>query len=251
MCVSYLTVLEHLHMSISFKSFHFHWVPHLLTDDGGHKRKEYATAILPFLHAVEHDGRHRLVTGDESWFFFETSSRRMWTLSRDDMVTKPKSQIQSKKFMFTIIWNPTGFYVVDRLPNDTKMNSVDFVTNIFPPLEKAIFPPGRAPHQQRLAIHFENCSVHTRRASREWLEEHDILRMPQPPYSPVLSPSDFYLFPTMKEKLERTKVADKDQFFESLQAIERDIDQAELNTVFQAWVQRIQEVNEGNGDYVG
>jgi hypothetical protein len=44
------------------------------------------------------------------------------------------------------------------------------------------------------------------------------------------------LFPTVKEKLERTQVADEDQFFESLQAILSDIDQEELNKVFQAWV---------------
>jgi hypothetical protein len=54
----------------------------------------------------------------------------MWTLSRDDIVTKPRHQIQSKKFMFTIIWNPTGFDVVDRLPNDAKMNSDYFVANV-------------------------------------------------------------------------------------------------------------------------
>jgi hypothetical protein len=76
-------------------------------------------------------------------------------------------------------------------------------------------------------------------------------RMPQPPYSSDLAPSDFYLFPTVKEKLERTQVADEDHFFESLQAILRRIDQEELNRVFQAWVQRVQEVSDGNGDYVG
>jgi hypothetical protein len=76
-------------------------------------------------------------------------------------------------------------------------------------------------------------------------------RMPQPLYSPDLFSGDFYLFPTVKEKLERTQVADKDQFFESLQAILRDIDRGELNKVFQAWVRRVQKVSEGNRDYVG
>jgi hypothetical protein len=33
--------------------------------------------MLPFLHAAEHDGWHHLVTDDESWFFFDTSPRRM------------------------------------------------------------------------------------------------------------------------------------------------------------------------------
>jgi hypothetical protein len=38
----------------------------------------------------------------------------------------------------------------------------------------------------------------------------------------------------VKEKLERTQVAEEDQFFESLQAILRGIDREELNRVFHA-----------------
>jgi hypothetical protein len=103
--------------------------------------------MLPFLHAAKHDGWHHLVTGDESWLFFDTSPRRMWTLSRDDVATKPRQPIHNKNFMFTIIWNPTGFYIVNRFPKDTKMNSDHFVTNIFIFLEQMIFPCRRARHE--------------------------------------------------------------------------------------------------------
>jgi hypothetical protein len=58
--------------------------------------------------------------------------------------------------------------------------------------------------------------------------------MPQPSYSPDLAPRDCYLFPTVKEKLERIQLADEDQSFESLQAILRGLDNEELNAVFQA-----------------
>jgi hypothetical protein len=92
------------------------------------------------------------------------------------------------------------------------MNSAYFVTNILTPLEEAIFPQRRAPHEKRLVIHLDDCSVHTSRASTEWLEEYGMHHMSQSPYSPNLASSDFYLFPTMKEKLERTQVADEDQF---------------------------------------
>jgi hypothetical protein len=128
----------------------------------------------------------------------------MW-LQKRDLIFKAK-------FIFRIIWNPSGFYVVDRLSNDTKMNSAYFVTNILTPLEQAIFPRGRVSQQKRLVIHLNNCSVHTSRASRDWLEEDDMRRMPQPLYSLDLTPSDFYLFLTVKEKLERIQVADEDQF---------------------------------------
>jgi hypothetical protein len=77
LCVSHATVLKHLYVSIGFKSFHLHWVPHLLTDDLRQKRKEYASVMLPFLYAAQHDGWHHTVTGDKSWFFFNILSRRM------------------------------------------------------------------------------------------------------------------------------------------------------------------------------
>jgi hypothetical protein len=75
-------------------------------------------------------------------------------------------------------------------------------------------------------------------------------RMPQPPYSLDLARSDFYLFRTVKEKLEPIQLADENQFFESLQTILSDLDHQESNAVFQAWVQRVREVSEGNGGYV-
>jgi hypothetical protein len=39
-----------------------------------------------------------------------------------------------------------------------------------------------------------------------------MIRLPQPPYSPDLAPSDFYLLPTVKEKLKQIQLADENQF---------------------------------------
>jgi hypothetical protein len=101
--------------------------------------------------------------------------------------------------MFTIMWNPNGFYVLDRLPNDTKMNSAYFLTNVLIQLEEAIFPRGRAPHERLLVVHLDHCSVYTSRVSTDWLAKHNILGMSHPPCSVDLAPSDCYLFPTVKE----------------------------------------------------
>jgi hypothetical protein len=175
----------------------------------------------------------------------------MWTLSRDDVATKTRLDIQSKEFMLTIIWTTTGFYIVDRLPNDNKMNSAYLMTYILPPLEQTIFSRGRAPHQKPLVSHLGNYSVYVRRGSRDWLDEYDMRRRPQRLDSPDLASSDFYLFPTVKEKLERTQVADEDEIFELLRAILRRIDREELNRVFQSEVWGVQEASENNGDDVG
>jgi histone-lysine N-methyltransferase SETMAR len=119
----------------------------------------------------------------------------MWTLSRDDVIIKSKLDIRNKKFMFLIMWNPNFFYVVDKLSNDTKMNSAYFLINVLIPLKELIFPRAKAPHTKQLMIHLDNCEAQTSRTSVDWLEEHNIVRIPHPPYSPDLASSDFDLFP--------------------------------------------------------
>jgi hypothetical protein len=110
--------------------------------------------------------------------------------------------------------------VLNRLSNDIKMNSTDSVTRLFIPLKQEMFPRGRAPHEGRLVVHLDNCSVRTSAASTGWLEEHGIRCMPGQFYSPNLASSDFYLFSTVK-KLERIQLADEDQLFEHVPEIAR------------------------------
>jgi ATP-dependent RNA helicase DDX56/DBP9 len=75
--------------------------------------------------------------------------------------------------------------------------------------------------------------------------------MPQPPYSPGMAPSDFYLFLIVKEKLQHIALRDEDQLFECLIEILAGLDHTELNRVFHAWKDRVQQVSEGTGDYIG
>jgi hypothetical protein len=124
----------------------------------------------------------------------------MWTLSRDDIATKPKQDIRPQKVMFTVIWNPLGFQVVDQLPTGTKMNSNYFATNIIEPLKQKIFPNGRKPHAKRLTVHVDTCSIHTSGASEVFMADHNMMRSKHPHYSLDLTPSDFYMFPTIKER---------------------------------------------------
>jgi hypothetical protein len=44
-------------------------MPHLLKHDLRAKRKEYAKAMLAFLHVAKGDSWHHFVTNDELWFF--------------------------------------------------------------------------------------------------------------------------------------------------------------------------------------
>jgi hypothetical protein len=72
----------------------------------------------------------------------------MWALSRGDVVAKPRDDIQRREVMSAIIWNPGDCYVIDRLPNRSKMNSAYFVTKLPILIEQATFPRGKALHEK-------------------------------------------------------------------------------------------------------
>jgi hypothetical protein len=58
----------------------------------------------------------------------------MWTLAKDNVATKPKHGIHTKKFMFTVMWNRLRFHVVDKLPTGAETNSGYFTANVLSPL---------------------------------------------------------------------------------------------------------------------
>jgi hypothetical protein len=72
----------------------------------------------------------------------------MWTLSRDDVATKPKHDIQTKKVMFTMFWRLLGFPVVEQLATGAKMDSDYFITNVLAQLERKMFPTEQG-HRRR------------------------------------------------------------------------------------------------------
>jgi hypothetical protein len=60
----------------------------------------------------------------------------MWTLTRDDIASKPRREIWTAKFMFMIMWNPLGFHVIDRLLDGVTMKANYFTENILARLEE-------------------------------------------------------------------------------------------------------------------
>jgi hypothetical protein len=174
----------------------------------------------------------------------------MWILSRDDAATKPKHDVLTQKFMFTVIWNPLGFHVVDKLPTGTKINSDYFIANILEPLEQKIFPNGRKPHAKRLTVHLENCSIHISGASEVFMAEHNMIRFKHPPYSPDLAPSDFCLFSTIKEKLTDIQMVNEENLFYRLRELLNEIPVRELRKVFDTWIKRLMDVTQRDGSYV-
>ena len=206
--------------------------------------------MLPVLEAAAENDWRYFATGDESWFFLQRAPKRMWTLEKADVLEKPRLTIQARKLMFTILWSPHGFHVVDSLPDGATMCSTYFTDIILAQTAAAFFPAGRRKRSQTVTLHLDNCSIHRSRVTKDFMEQNGMESMPHPPYSPDLAPSDFFLFPLIKNRLDQFECNDPDDLFEAISEILGTLQTDDLRRVFQRWIERVAIMAGGDGGYI-
>lgn len=63
-----------------------------------------------------------VITGDESWFFFEYCRSSQWVFFKDDLIAKTQKTNMEKKIMLTIFFNGSGLIIVNFLLPKLKFN---------------------------------------------------------------------------------------------------------------------------------
>jgi hypothetical protein len=208
-----------------------------VTDDLKQKRKDVAREVIPSLEAAFQDGWRSSATRDESWFFLLRSPRRLWSMARDDVATIARRDIRR-------------FHVINQLADCSKMNSEYYIPNVPTPLREKFYSGGPEDCGRPLIIQVDHCSVHRSAAIEPFMSDHQMTRMPQPPYCPDLAPSNFYLFDRVKKRLEQIQACDADNFFDQLDEILSSISPEELERVFAAWIDRVRQARDGDGEYL-
>jgi hypothetical protein len=205
LAVSQATVLNRLHNSLGTKNVHVRWVPHQLTSELQATRLAKCRELLPIFEALKKNHFRKVVTGDENWFYLQTEHSTQWSVCRDDVATQTNPTIGTPKFMLTVMWGIKAFHVVDLMTSQNQFNLQYFVEHIRVPLVQEIFPHGRNRHALRLHLHLDNCLVHFSTVAEQFCNANDILRIPHPPSSLDLAPSDFWLFGRIQTALAGAK----------------------------------------------
>jgi transposase len=135
--------------------------------------------------------------------------------------------------MFTIMWIPQRFPVLNSVPDCTTMSSTLFIDNILTKTAVPFFPDGRREQSPTVTLHLDICSVHRSRKAENLMEQNGVESMPRPPYSPDSAPSDFFLFPLVKKRPDRLECEDSDNLLEGITEIFRTLQTDRLQCVFQ------------------
>ena len=190
-CIPYTTVLHILVNDLNFKYRHLRWVPHFLTPEIKEKRVLQAKELLNALQTANRSHMSNIITGDESWFLYVNQPKARWVLAGDnpgDIVAESDYQ---KKTMVTIFIRKNGTFFVELLPNGQNFNSEYFVDCIIPKIHLLAYPNGFSSRQKKALVHFDNAPSHKSKYTTASLAKYPFKLIPNPIYSPDVSPLDF------------------------------------------------------------
>ena len=99
-------------------------------------------------------------------------------------------------------------------------------------------------------MHYDNIRPHTARKVNRYLDENQMKRAPQPPYSHNIAPSCFFLFGYIKSKLNGQHFDSVESLLEEVQEILSEISKETLKKVFEDCERRLNEVINRNGEFI-
>jgi histone-lysine N-methyltransferase SETMAR len=241
------TVHRILTEELELTRVNFRWIPHTLNDAQKAKRVEVAKILLKMLANATLAQLRLIITGDETWVYFSNPRSSMWVGSDIPRPEKPKLTIGSKKVMITVFWSPVGMYLIEMLSPGERFTKQYFIDEILAKLYNRICNTRPKKKTEDVFLHFDNARPHL---VDDILDQMEFTRLPHPPFSPDLAPTDFFLFGYMKHLLEGKEFESPEHLYSEVTKILQSIQKAMLQDAYLEWINRLRKCIELGGKYV-
>ncbi|KAA6391169.1 MAG: hypothetical protein EZS28_013301 [Streblomastix strix] len=114
--------------------------------------------------------------------------------------TAPRKATGAQKVMLPVFFGADRIWLIHAMPQKKSVTSITFINHILTPLLQSIRSSN--PELKQFYVHSDNASSHNSHATTQFQEEYKIIRVAHPPYSPDLSPCDYFLFGYLKRILQ-------------------------------------------------
>jgi len=202
--LSHGSVVKIIHDNLNMSKVSARWVPRLLTPFQKQNREELSQRMLTLLEADEDNFFERLITMDECWVYLhdlETKEMsKQWKHPSSPPPKKAKVQKSAGKVMLSVFWDCRGIILTDYLAEGTTITS-KYYCALLNKLRDAVKEKRRGMLSKGVRLLADNAPAHSAHASVVEAEKCGFETLDHPPYSPDLAPSDFFLFPEMKNPL--------------------------------------------------
>jgi histone-lysine N-methyltransferase SETMAR len=194
------------------------------------------------------------VMNERTWisYFTPESKRHSLEWHHPSSPKKPrkfKQTVSSQKVMATIFWDRKGVLLVDYLPKGTTINAERYCDTLLR-LRRAIQNRRRGKLSRGIILFHDNARPHTAASTQVLLDSFGWEIFSHPPYSPDLAPSDFHLFPKLKEFLGGIRFAGCDELQLRVNKWLQELAADEYNNGLLKLVDRYNKCLNERGDYV-
>ncbi|CAH1971996.1 unnamed protein product [Acanthoscelides obtectus] len=214
-----------LHEGLGVRKLVSRWIPHLLTEEQKLARVNWYQKTLDRFNSGNSKNVYSIVCGDESWIYCEEKPTKVI-----------RSRSVSKKMVATFV-SKAGHIVTIPL-NEQIPVTEDWYTTIC--LPKVMTELRKINLERRIILHQDNASSRTAQKTRQYLTEENVELLGHPPYSPDLSPKDFFTFPKIKNRLRGQRFQSPKEAFDAFKYAVSDLPANEWNKCFENWIQRMQ-----------
>lgn len=229
------------------------WVPRMLTAAQTKTRADICEDLLGRLQAEPESFFDRIVTQDETWVHhFDPESKSqsmMWKHMDSPTPKKFKVTMSAGKVMATVFWDNQGVIMTSYLPKGSTITA-EYYAGELRQLREALKTKRRGKLRRGVLLLQDNASSHTAQIATATASECGFELLPHPPYSPDLAPSDFYLFPKLKEHLRGRQYTCDSDVIEAVEAFLTGQDTTFYQTGIEMLQKRWTKCIEVQGDYV-
>ncbi|CAH2004492.1 unnamed protein product [Acanthoscelides obtectus] len=227
--ISKTSIKKFSHEELGVRKLVSRWIPHLLTEEQKAARVNWCQKTLD-----------QFASGDESWIYcYESENKQqsaVWVFQGEEKPTKMDATFLSK----------AGHIATIPL-NEQRTVTADWYTIIC--LPKVITELRKINPEIRIILHQDNASSHTAQKTRQYLTEENVELLDHRPYSPDLSPNDFFTFPKIKNRLHGQRFQSPEEAVDAFKNAVLDLPANEWNKCFENWFERMQMCINLRGEY--
>lgn len=219
--LSYGSIQRILTDELHMKKVSASWVPRMLTNEQKEIRCQVSKANLEKYQADPDNFLRRFVTMDESWIhhFDPETKQQSMTWKRPSSPTPKKFKVTSSagKVVASVFWDAEGIIKIEYLEKGATITGSYYAKQI-KRLREAIKEKRRGKLRAGVLFHQDNAPPHKAGVAMAAIHDAGFECLEHPPYSPDLAPSDFYLFPRLKEDLRGHKFANDSEVMAAVEA---------------------------------
>jgi [histone H3]-lysine36 N-dimethyltransferase SETMAR len=251
--LSYHVIYNIITAKLDMKKLSARWVPRMLTEAHKQTRNDVCSRLLTRYRQDKENFLARFLTMDESWihhYDVETKMQsKQWTHRGLPPPKKFKMQPSAGKVMLSVFWDARGVILVDFLQKGATITGA-YYANLISKLRDLIKEKRRGKLRKGVLLHHDNAPSHTSAIAKAAIAKAGFELVEHPPYSPDLAPSDFRLFPKLKEHLRGKRFSSDNDVICAVNqwfaAVEQSLFQEALEMLEHRWEKCINL----NGDYV-